>query len=65
MFLALRCSEGLSGTAFRQRFDAELPDVFPHVATLHDEDLLRSDGDRWRLTPRGLLVADSVFATFV
>ena len=65
VFLVLRCSEGLSGTAFRQRFDAELPEVFPHVAALRDEELLRSDGDRWQLTPRGLLVADSVFATFL
>ncbi len=40
-------------------------EAFPHLAGLERDDLLERAADRWRLTPRGLLVADSVFATFL
>jgi len=39
--------------------------VFPHVTELCDSGLLRCSDGRWQLTPQGVLLADSVFATFL
>ena len=64
-FLALRCCEGVSASAFRARFGAAIEACFPHVASLAAQGLLERVDDRWRLTARGLLLADSVFATFL
>jgi len=65
VFLGLRCLDGFAAATFRDRFGAELADVFPHVGDLRDGGLLEYHEARWRLTPRGLLLADSVFATFL
>ncbi|HXQ22418.1 MAG TPA: radical SAM family heme chaperone HemW [Candidatus Acidoferrales bacterium] len=65
VFLGLRCCDGFAATAFRERFGAELPALFSHVDDLRDGGLLECSAGRWRLTPRGLLLADSVFATFL
>lgn len=64
-FLGLRCSDGFSAADFRARFGVEPDAAFPHLAGLERDALLERAGDRWRLTARGLLVADSVFATFL
>jgi oxygen-independent coproporphyrinogen-3 oxidase len=61
----LRRLVGLDLAEFRRRFGAELADVYPHVAGLERDDLVHRDGDRLRLTPRGLRFADTVAATFV
>lgn len=65
VFLGLRCCDGFAARAFQQRFGEELPAAFPHVLHLRDEGLLQCARGQWQLTPRGLLLADSVFATFV
>ncbi|MFQ5666378.1 MAG: radical SAM family heme chaperone HemW [Candidatus Binatia bacterium] len=65
VFLGLRCREGFAATEFRQRFGAAFPAAFPHVYDLCAQGLLRDADERWRLTTRGFLVADSVFATFL
>lgn len=65
VFLGLRCLDGLDAGAFAQRFGVSIADAFPHTATLHRQGLLSLEADRWRLTERGLLVADSVFATYL
>lgn len=65
VFLGLRCFDGFAAADFHARFGAELPAVFPHVTDLCDSGLLRCSDGRWQLTPRGVLVADSVFATFL
>lgn len=65
VFLGLRCREGMSAGEFRGRFGDEFATAFPHVADLHADGLLERVAERWRLTPRGLLLADSVFATFL
>jgi oxygen-independent coproporphyrinogen-3 oxidase len=65
VFLALRCRAGVSDEAFRERFGAALLAAFPHVTELRTDGLLAYDGTCWRLTPRGLWVADSVFTTFL
>jgi hypothetical protein len=37
---------------------------FPHIGKLVTEGLLSEEAGRIKLTPQGLLVADSIFATF-
>lgn len=65
MFLALRCRSGVCDDAFRSRFGRSIEAAFPHVANLRRDGLLAHEAKRWRLTDRGLLLADSVFATFL
>ena len=46
------------------RFGSSLTDEFPHVRDLAAEGLLSEDPQRIALTPKGLLIADSIFASF-
>src|SRR5690606_14664569 len=64
-FLGLRCTEGFAEADFAARFGRTPEDAFPHLEGLLRDGLLERDADRWRLSERGLLVADSVFATFL
>jgi oxygen-independent coproporphyrinogen-3 oxidase len=65
VFLALRCREGFAESRFRKRFGSAFADVFPHADELRRQGLLQNDHGRWFLSPRGLRLADSVFATFL
>ncbi len=65
MFLGLRCLDGFAADDFHTRFGSAVDAVFPHVKELRDDDLLQYRDGRWRLSTRGLLLADSVFATFL
>jgi oxygen-independent coproporphyrinogen-3 oxidase len=65
VFLGLRCLDGFEADAFHRRFGAPVLQLFPHVGDLRDDGLLECCHGRWCLTPRGLLLADSVFATFL
>ncbi|MFN8640539.1 MAG: radical SAM family heme chaperone HemW [Candidatus Binatia bacterium] len=65
VFLALRCTDGFAAADFTTRFGVDPCVAFPHLATLERDGLIEGAAGRWRLTPRGLLVADSVFATFL
>jgi oxygen-independent coproporphyrinogen-3 oxidase len=65
VFLGLRCSDGFAVDDFTARFGADPSVAFPHLAALARDDLLHLAGGRWHLTARGLLLADSVFATFL
>jgi len=65
VFLGLRCRTGVPATAFRERFGDDLLAAFPHAADLQREGLLQCADERWQLTTRGLMLADSVFATFL
>ena len=65
VFLGFRCLDGFAAADFHARFGAELAAVFPHVTDLCDSGLLRCSDGRWQLTPQGVLLADSVFATFL
>lgn len=65
VFLGLRCLDGFAADAFRTRFGADLATLFPHVADLCAGGLLQCRAGRWRLTAQGVLLADSVFATFL
>ena len=65
VFLNLRCQAGFDGAQFERRFGLDFAHAFPHAdAFVRDGMLERVDG-WWRLTERGLLVADAVFATFL
>ena len=65
VFLGLRCMEGVTAAAFHARFGVHLTSAFPHLEQLRDDGLLSCNGDQWQLTQNGLLLADSVFATFL
>jgi oxygen-independent coproporphyrinogen-3 oxidase len=65
VFLGLRCLDGIAAADFERRFGVAFADAFPHCAALRDDGLLEQSTDRWRLTPRGRLVSDEIFATFV
>jgi oxygen-independent coproporphyrinogen-3 oxidase len=65
VFLNLRCLDGFAAGDFYARFGADFPVAFPHVTALCDDGLLQRNHGRWKLTARGVLLADSVFATFL
>jgi len=65
VFLGLRCLDGFDTRDFRLRFGTDFLTTFPHASDLRDDGLLHCRGNRWHLTRKGLLLADSVFATFV
>ena len=64
VFLGLRLTEGFAASEFEARFGADFLAAFPHAAAFERDGLLERSAGRWRLTERGLLLADSVFATF-
>jgi len=64
VFLGLRQLKGLEPTHFTARFGTEFHQTFPQAAALFDEGLLKTEGERISLTPQGLLLADTIFATF-
>ena len=64
LFLNLRQMDGMSLSGFAQRFGQSFFAQFPHAADLLSEGLLTQGAGKVRLTPKGLLVADSVFAGF-
>ena len=66
VFLHLRTSEGVGEDAFHARFGSPLEETFPEAVRLLADGFLERRADRrLSLSPRGLLVADSVFASFV
>jgi oxygen-independent coproporphyrinogen-3 oxidase len=66
MMLGLRLSEGVSEAAFQARFGQGLDEVYgrelDELATL---ELIEGDGQRVRLTARGRLLGNQVFARFL
>lgn len=65
-FTALRLAEGLSLAAFREVFAAEADAVFAaELRKLEAAGLLVREPERVRLTDRGFLLSDSVFADLV
>jgi oxygen-independent coproporphyrinogen III oxidase len=62
MILGLRLMEGVSMSTFRVRFGVTVDEAFPDALARHEGyGLLVRDGDRLRLTDRGLLLANEVF----
>lgn len=64
VFLCLRQAEGLAMRSFESRFGVPFDVLFPRLAELRDEGLLEPTEGGYRLSPRGLLLADSIFAMF-
>jgi len=66
VFLNLRLRDGFALGDFARRFDEDFDTVFgEHAAALFEGGLLIREGDRIRLSDRGLELADSIFAEFV
>lgn len=65
VFLGLRCADGLSVSEFSTRYDASFGEMFAAVERFLSDGLLVLEANRVRLTPAGLLVADSLFAEFL
>jgi oxygen-independent coproporphyrinogen-3 oxidase len=63
-WLGLRERRGLDLDLFDARFATSLRDAFPHVDELLTDGLVEWHEQYLRLTTRGLLVADTVFASF-
>ena len=64
LFLNLRQLDGMLLRGFESRFGQGFFERFPHAESLVTEGLVAQTPERVKLTPKGLLVADSVFATF-
>ncbi len=65
LFLNLRQLNGFDPNAFTERFGMNLLETFPQVTDFITEGLLQEEAGRLKLTAEGLLVADTIFATFV
>ncbi len=66
MFLGLRLAEGVSGEKFRRLFGKSLEAVYEKpIAGFLSAGLLEREGERIRLTPRGIDVSNVVFAEFL
>lgn len=65
LFLGLRERAGIDPLAFRARFGRTLEDVHPEIAGFRADGLLEERAGRLRLSERGLLVADAIFACFL
>ena len=65
VFLNLRCAAGMPTAEFATRFAGEFAAMFPQVVELERDGLLCEAQDHIKLTPKGLLLADSVFASFL
>ena len=66
MFLGLRMMEGVSCADFGEKFGCELDSVYGGVCEkLISEGLLVREGDRYKLTSRGIDVSNAVLAEFL
>jgi len=65
MFSGLRLIDGICLDAFVTRFGKSVSELYPQISGWVSEGLMKTDGNRLRLTPRGILVADSIFVHFV
>ncbi|MPZ22554.1 MAG: radical SAM family heme chaperone HemW [Dehalococcoidia bacterium] len=65
-WLGLRLNRGLDLAGFKVRFGESFDSAFPGVAARYEgQGLLERDGDRLRLTARGRLMSNEVFADLV
>ena len=64
MFLSLRQLNGFAPETFAARFGLSLEAAFPQLHDLIAAGLLHHAAGRLKLTRRGLLIADTVFAAF-
>jgi len=65
MFLGLRMIEGISLSSFRERFGQNPLERYPEIANWLDGALLEEKAGFLGFTPKGLLVANSIFVHFM
>ena len=65
MFLGLRMTQGISVEAFSRRFGKPPDEFYPQIGDWVEEGLMERRDNHLSLTRRGLLVANSIFITFV
>lgn len=66
MFLGLRKTEGISCRGFMENFGRSLEEVYGRqIRRFEDLGLMKREGDRLRLTKRGIDVSNSIFVEFV
>ena len=65
MFSGLRLINGISLDAFAARFGQNPVEFYPKISDWIGERLMEQQGDRLRLTSRGLMVANAIFVHFV
>jgi putative oxygen-independent coproporphyrinogen III oxidase len=65
MFSGLRLVEGICLEAFATRFGKSAAELYPQISQWVGAGLMEIDSNRLRLTPRGILVANSIFVHFV
>jgi len=65
MFLGLRMMEGVSLPKFCARFGKSPVEMYPRIRHWMDSDLLEEKRSYLKLTPKGLLVANSIFVEFM
>ncbi len=65
MFLGLRMTEGIRVQTFFDRFGKKPDEVYPRIADWIAGEFMEYQNGNLRLTPRGLMVANSIFVNFV
>jgi len=66
MFLGLRLTEGISLQEFENEFETDIRKIYDKIIDKHiKEELLEIDGDRLKLTERGMDVSNYVMADFL
>ena len=66
MMLGLRLNSGIKKSEFKHRFGDDVDAVFgQELKRLHEFGLLETSGDSVRLSPRGRLLGNEVFARFI
>jgi oxygen-independent coproporphyrinogen-3 oxidase len=65
LFLGLRMIEGVSIDGFRSRFEKTPVEFYPRIAAWIEGGLMEENGGHLRLSPKGLLLANSIFVEFL
>lgn len=66
MFLGLRLTEGVDLGEFRRYFGKSADEIYgKQIRTFTGQRLMEREGERLRLTPRGIDVSNTVFAAFL
>ncbi len=65
MFLGLRMTRGISTETFSSRFGKHPGEFYPQIKEWMEQGWMEEREEHLRLTPRGLMVANSLFVNFV
>ena len=65
LFLGLRMTEGVLIDAFRSRFKKTPVESYPRIASWIEGQLMEENGGYLRLSPKGALLANSIFVEFM